>query len=651
MRLATWLVNRLAKLALLVILPLAFSQPGNAASFPCTTATLILSSQNGDSANPSTWAGGSVPSDGNCVVIRHHVTLNANLGTSGGAGMGWVRIENGGILDSDCAAPHSIYFGSTGLDPIGSGSWQNPGADASMFGLFVSFGTLNLSCSQPNNVSINSADQDHPWYIHHVSGDYVGCTTISNNSCNGNAAFNGAVLQLQNVAATHLGTSVTWFNGIDWDMTAGRSPVNSLTISNSYLSDLYQIVASGASLQSGNWRITTNWFDAPRPDPNAGIIDLISAPTNWAIDDNTVTNPQTSSFFVFAAGGAHQMQLLRNAVLGSATTPFALAQITDGTANNIQFNLGVNPEPPAAVRNSWIFIAGESSDTSTTVSFNILQGGHAGISQGGVSGANFSPSFSFNWISQWKEDSGAQGSIITRSGIITETYNVLVMENSDGSDNGVGNLAYSDATGSCNATVHQDHNTSYGVSDPSGIASVNLMWGDGSTSPHTCVVNSYVRSNIAYGANYGFYNNNSYNTWNLSQGIEYGGAAVHHNLTYTNTTSAYWDIQTSAGFDNGSIHHPNYQQYADLTVNPEFLNPNRRPAGWDAQCGGPGTNASLFANLARRSGFGGVMNSCYSIPSLWRWLRLGWAPLNTQLIGAAHDGTWIGAVAPIGNNP
>ena len=86
-------------------------------------------------------------------------------------------------------------------------------------------------------------------------------------------------------------------------------------------------------------------------------------------------------------------------------------------------------------------------------------------------------------------------------------------------------------------------------------------------------------------------------------------------------------------------------------MNPEFLNPSRRPAGWDAVCGGPGTDESLFSNLARRSGFGGIMNSCYSIPSLWRWIRLGWAPLNTSLLSAGYDGTWIGAVEPVTNHP
>ena len=651
MRLAAWFVRCLYKPALLVLVLLALGQLGQAASFPCMTSTLILSAQDGDSDNPSTWVGGNVPGDGDCVVVRHHVTLNADLGTSGGAGMGWVRIENGGVLDSDCATAHAIYFGSTGVDPLGSGTWQNPGADASMFGFFVSFGTLDLSCRQPNNVSINSADQSHPWYIHHVGGDYIGCTTISNELCNGSAADNGAVLNLANAVATHLGTGGSLFNGIDWDMTLGQSPANSLTISNNYISDLYEIVSNGSTLQSGNWRITSNWFDAPRPDPGDALIYLVGGPNDWAINDNTVTNPQTVSFMVSAPDGAVRLQVLRNAILGSSTTPFALALITYGSANTIEFNLCVNPEPPAQVPNPWVFIAGAGSDNTTTVSFNVFQGGHAGISQGGISGSSFSPTFSFNWISQWKEDAGAQGAIVTRSGIVTETYNVLVMENSDGMNNGIGDLGYSDASGNCNATVRQDHNTIYGIPDPTGNASLNFIWGDGTTSPHTCIVNGYARSNISYGANFGYYNNNSYNTWNLSQGIEYGGAAVHHNLDYSNTNGGYWNIQTTPGFDNGSIRHPNYQQYGDLSVDPQFLNPHRRPAGWDALCQGPGTNESLFANLARRSGFGGSLNGCYSIPALWRWIRLGWAPLNTSLIGAGHDGTWIGAVAPVGNHP
>ena len=632
----------------LVFLHIALSQTAFAASFPCTTSSLILSAQNGNVSSPSTWVGGAVPTDGDCVVIRHQVTLNQNWGTEGGAGMGWIRIENGGQLNSDCQAPHAIYFGSSGTDPVGSGSSDSPGADASMFGFFASSGTLNLSCSQPNNITITSADESHPWYIHHALGDYVGCTTISNNVCNGSSATNSAVLNLQNASASHMGTNVPYFNGIDWDMTASMSPANSLTIANSHISDLYQIVDGGSVLQSGNWRVVSNWFDAPRPDPNQALIYLISGPAGWAITDNTVTNTQSASYLVYAADGSYQMQVMRNAVLGSSTLPFSIAQILGGSSNTVEFNLCVNPEPPGQTANPCVQIAGTGMDNTTTVSFNVIQGGHAGISQIGEDSL-FTPAFNYNWISQWKEDAGAQGAIITRSGTIYEAYNVLVMENSGPQLNMIGNLAYSDQN--CVASVGQDHNTIYAPSNPTGNPNINFLWGDGGSSPYTCVVNSYARSNISYGGNDGYANNNSYNTWNLSSGIEYGDAAVHHNLDYNASQASYVNAQSGAGFDNGTIHHPSYAQYGDLSVDPRFLDTTRRPAGWDTVCGGPGTDTDLFLNLARRSGFGGIMNQCYSIPALWGWIRRGWAPRNLQLVGAGHDGSYIGAVQPVGQRP
>ena len=638
-------------LLILLLVPATLTKSAFADTFPCTNSTLILSAQDGNVSDPNTWMGHTVPADGDCVVIRHHVTLDQDWGTNDGTGMGWIRIENAGTLDSDCAAPHSIYFGSSGNDPVGSGTNENPGADANMFRFFVSYGTLNLSCSQPNNLAITSADDSSPWYIHHQLGDYIGCTTFSDNVCNGMRASNGGVLNLQNAASSHMGVDELYFSGIDWDMTAGLMPTNSLNLSHNYISDLYQIETGGNVSQAGNWNITFNWFDAPRPDPSAGLIYSDSGiATNWNITDNTVTNAATASYLLNAPHDAVNLHLERNAVLGSAVVQFSIAALTGqypGSGNLINSNLCVNPEPNDATQNPCIQIGGAHNDASTTVSFNVIQGGHGGISEIGGEPL-FSPTFSFNWISQWKEDSGAQGAIITRSGTVTEIYNVLVMENSSSEDYMIGNLAYTSTTGSCAATVQQDHNTIYGVSNGTGNPNLNLDWGDSSSSPHTCIVNSYARSNISYGGDLGFVNRNNYNSWNLSQGIEYGGAAVHHNLAYGASNANYQNTETSPGFDNGTIHHPSYSQYGDLTVDPMFLNPNRRPSDFDTQCGGPGTNLSLFMNLARRSGFSGAYDQCYSIPGLWRWLRLGWAPLNLQLVGAGHDGSYIGAVKPIG---
>lgn len=629
-----------------VVIQLVCSQPGYAANFPCSTSTLALSAQDGPVSNPTTWVGGAVPTDGNCVVIRHHVTLDSDWGSLGGPGLGWVRIENMGLLDADCQAPHTIYFGSTGTDPLGSGDGLNPGADATMFGFFVSYGTLNLSCPQPQNVTITSADDQSFWYIHHGLGDVIGCNSITDNVCNGSHARKGAILKLQNVSARHIGAAVTGYAGIDWNMTAGMTPTNSLTVSKNQLIDLYELTSSGDPSQTGSWSVTWNWFDTPRPDPSQALIYLLGTPGSWVINDNTVTNGQTESFFLFAPQGTRNLQMMRNAVLGSAAIPFTLAHINAGAGNLIQFNLCVNPEPPAPTQNPCVFIASTGVDNSTSVSFNVMQGGQGGISQIGDD-PSASPTFGFNWISQWKEAAGAQGAIVSRNGTVNEIYNVLVMENADGHGYLVGNLAYSSTSIGCNAVVQQDHNTMFGVHNPSGDGNINYNWGDNSTDPNTCISNSYVRSNISYSADYGLTNRNNFNTWNLSDGIAYGGAAVHHNLTFGTTLASYQNTQTDPGFDNGSVPHPSLSQYGDLDgVDPMFLNTTRRPAGWDAICGGSGTNDSLFQNLARRSGFGGAYNFCYSIPSLWRWVRLGWTPLNPALYHAAHDGTYIGAVAP-----
>src|SRR5262249_17061912 len=155
--------------------------------------------------------------------------------------------------------------------------------------------------------------------------------------------------------------------------------------------------------QSNAWNASSNWFDAPWPDPTQGLLQLVGTISGWRVNDNTVTGAQTTSFLLHAPQGISQLQMQRNAVLGSSTTPFGLASIWAGAANSIQFNLCVNPEPPSETVNPCVFIGGSSADSRTTVSYNVMQGGHAGISQIGEQ-PTFNPTFSFNWISQWKED-------------------------------------------------------------------------------------------------------------------------------------------------------------------------------------------------------------------------------------------------------
>ena len=130
---------------------------------------VIYSIQNGPWSSPSTWWGGTVP---NCsyVVVKHAVTIDQNIGTNCG-GSKWIRIEPGGVLTVNNSSPRTISFGSSGTNPIGSGNAYNPGADAKMFGFFVSGGVLDLEGAPGHWVTLTSANDWSPIYIHHQGSD------------------------------------------------------------------------------------------------------------------------------------------------------------------------------------------------------------------------------------------------------------------------------------------------------------------------------------------------------------------------------------------------------------------------------------------------------------------------------------------------
>ena len=201
--------------------------------------TLIYSVQDGKWSDPHTWWGNSVP---NCdfVVVKHSVVLDRNVGTGCG-GTGWIRVEDTGTLTIDNSQPRTISFASSGSDPIGSGSAGNPGADANMFGFIVS-GTLDIEGTPSNWVTLTSNNDSSPIYIHHQAEDYIGCTALVNDVCNGHPAVDGASLKMRYVNARHFGTTTQYYDGVAWDMRSGTSPANSLDVRFSQFTDLNQIV-------------------------------------------------------------------------------------------------------------------------------------------------------------------------------------------------------------------------------------------------------------------------------------------------------------------------------------------------------------------------------------------------------------------------
>jgi hypothetical protein len=537
-------------------------------------------------------------------------------------------VEDTGTLTIDNSRPRTISFGSTGTDPIGSGTPGNPGADASMFGLVVS-GTLDIEGTPSNWVTLTSANDSSPIYIHHQANDFIGCTALVNQVCNGHRAVNGASLKMRYVNAKHFGTGVEFYDGLAWDMRDGTAPSNSLDIQFSQFSDLNQIVHYNSVMSDGIYNFSQNTVVAPKQVSTILIVSHES-PSNWVISGNTETGGIMEGEFVRFIGVPQNLTFSQNAVLGSSSVQRGLLEIdgiVGGGSNNISNNLCYDPEPAISTQQQCIFFSGDTTDTSK-VNANVLYGSWQPLAILGGS-----PLVTNNWFDEFAEAASGQGDLIAY-GLAANpyvAYNIHLLENDDG--NVLSLLIGDSPTNRLSARV--EHNTYVG-----GGISVDLQIGEG-TDSYLAAYNSYARDNLVVGGGYGIVDGNPNNTWSAAD--SFNGAAVHHNDVYGVTTPYYRANGASHGYDDGVHPHPD-SRYGDITANPVFLDATRRPAGFDSTLGGPGTIDHFFNQLALRNGFGGTYDARYSISGMLNWLRSGFIPKNLFLKGKAHDGTDIGAM-------
>lgn len=587
---------------------------------------LIYSIKDGRWSDPATWWGNQVPKC-DFVVVKHSVVLDQNLGTSCG-GTKWVRVEDTGTLTIDNSQPRTIAFASTGTDPIGSGSPSNPGADASMFGFLVS-GTLDIEGTPNNWITITSFNDSSPVYVHHQANDYVGCTTLVNNLCNGEPEINGASLKLRYVHAKHFGTPVQYFDGIGWDMRSGTVPANKLDIANSQFTDLNQIVHYDSVLSNGGYNFSQNTIVNPR-QASSLLINSHEAANNWVITDNTEVGALVEGQLARFIGTPTNLTFSRNAVLGTGSLQRGLLEIDGswgGGGNTISNNLCYNPEAQYNSNAQCIFFSGISSDTSL-ITGNVLFGSWQPLAILGGS-----PQITYNWMDEFAAASSGQGDLIAY-GLAANpyiAYNIHVLESDD---TNILSLLISDG-GNNFMSARVEHNTYVGM----GFSS-SLFLGEG-TDPKLAIYNSYARSNLVVGGNWGIVDGNPNNTWSTTD--SYNGAGVHHNDVYNVTTPYFHAFTPSHGFDDGVHLHPD-SRYGDITANPIFVDATRRPTGFDRTLGGPGTMDHFFSQLALRNGFGGTYDARYNVPAMLSWLRAGYVPRNPMLKGKAHDGKDIGAM-------
>jgi hypothetical protein len=515
----------------------------------------------------------------------------------------------------------TLTFGAGGTDPIGSGAWNNPGFDATLHGFFVAGGILNLSSPYPLTVIGDL-------YIQHDAEDYIGCTTITNNQCNGHTSVLGAQLNLGKVEFTgNLGLNVAHFEGISWDMRSGTILPNMLSINNVQADHMGQIIHRGAN-SLGNYYIG-NFTSLDARFQYTLYLPTGNVPNGWTIQNITELSPRVAGKFAWFPNGATNLTIDGAAVEGYSTNVQRGLFLSGGSGSAYRLTNWYcdNPNITLTANDQCVKFQSDPNDTTTSISHFVARGAWQPVAIVGGS-----PTISYGWMSERALAASGQGDLITYgyANCPADVYNVHVLE----SDNtNIMSLAIGE--GIYPTCAHYDHDTFIGLGNSRGA-----FLGEG-TTVNQAIHDGYITNSVVTGGAWGIIDGNPNNQWSATK--SYNGAGAHHNVTHNVSTPYVRNYGGSPGFDNGTVHHPN-SLYGDLTANPAFVAPQLTPESFDSSLGGPGTVVHLVQQLAKRSGFGGAYDTRYNPSSLVDFLRQGAAPTNPTLHQAGSDGTDIGAV-------
>jgi hypothetical protein len=576
-------------------------------------ANACRSQANGNWSSPATWTncGGTVPGSGDKVAVLHTVAIDQNIAvTSSTVRLGIRNIQiAGGVLVTDGRAPHTINFGSTGNDPVGSGTAEMPGADATMFGFLVDSGTLDFSAATAaNSITITTANRTSPSFVRHSWG--------------GGGFFASGIVRLKYTILKNIGTNTPDFEGVHVDNIDGGS---ALSVDHCYFISPY-IAIYGYLLDGAS--ITFNSFTGARGPQTVYLFQE----TGWTVTDNTEINPAAAGVSIYALYAPSGVNVLRNASLGSSL--FSRTLYTAGgpntmTANSIaQYNIAefMRDGDPYAVG---LGGTGQSGFTMT-IDSNVIQRAYQGIYP------RTGSTVTSNVITTAGGDYGGQGMIFVAGDgtagdvIVTLAGNMMALDSNN--QGNIGIFSYN------KATQISARNTVVMMNPDLGNSAAMCACENGYPS-----VNSLVKNSIAeYGSN----------GVSFSPGSTYlpdfAGAGVHHNdVIYSTNPYGLPVTAHGSGFDNGTVAHPS-AIYGDVSLNPGLVNSGRRLEDYDALIGGPGTAADLFNGLAARCGLTGPpWKSAYDPLKIYNWMRMGFAPTEVQLATLADDGGYIGAVKPI----
>lgn len=586
----------------------------NAAGNACSTRAA------GNWSNTATWTtcGGSVPGDGDTALIQHTVQINQDIGTVAGGGIKNIQIKAAGITVAvDGLAPRTIVFGSTGYNPIGSGTANAPGSDATMYGILLDRGTFDTRAGSTTNfLTIKTADGTHPWYLRHVWGG--GGVTVDAN------------LYLWYAKLYNLGynTGTVWFEGIGMQEADGSGIVNVqyCYFVSPYMALHVQNVQAGFSFSHN----TIDGSSAQYTVQAAGAYN-----SGWQVTDNTDINPGASGVFLVSQYTIDKLQFLRNAVYDSTSYTKGLVWI------GAQYTMTGN------VMAQYNVIAAQRSDYDTKA-IGLGDADSNGVYKNVVDKNVCQTIMKCVWYSGYKND-------------ITNNVMIGNANTSPGQGLIFGSLPTSILNATGNMMAHDSNAGSAGIFSYYGVTptvagnTISLFNPDSGNSGGICPCepgypsyNAVVKNNVLqFGHNAVAYSAGTTFT------SDWGGVGVHHNLNWGNLDTypyyGYAATGTPVGnnYDDGVHIHPS-TVYGDMTENPGLADTSRRIQGFDSLLGGPGTVANFFTQMAARCGLTAtVYNSRYTIEGLYSWMAAGFVPLNIRLARASDVGGYIGAKPPM----
>jgi hypothetical protein len=540
--------------------------------------------------------------------VQHNTVIDQDIGTAGGGGILNIQVKASAVsLTVNGAAPRTITFGSTGSDPIGTGTKANPGADATMFGFLVDRGSLDFTAATATNyVTVTTANDSSPTFIRHIWG--------------GGGQYIGATIKMKYSFLKHLGANVDGYYGIVMEDNNGDSVEE---IDHCSFTDPYRVLSA---VPDDALIFRFNTITGRRSDRS--IYSASSGNAGHTITDNTETAPAASGSFARFSYRPSGLTFSRNAVEGTATYVMKLLiglnDYAAAAGSTLSYNI-YRGYTPANSTSQAMANAGASTGRTWTIDHNMMDGAYQSITC--CTSAN-TIAVSSNWLIQATESWAGQGVFFQGAGVAVLTRNVMVVETATGM-----------ATHFCYVTgASQSITGDTAVRTGPTVEGSNLHLGE----PGYPCANLLVKDSVIVGGHTGILDDVSTNTWVA----DYAGAGAHHNNVIGYDHYAYGD-NGGTNFDDGVNQHPS-AVYGDHEIPPGFVDTTRRFSTYDASVGGPGTYANFFTELGKRCGLLGTYNAAYDTDKVWNYLMAGWAPTEVRLATTSSTGGYVGAVKPVG---